>query len=396
MLTTNVAIVGAGPYGLATAAHLRRAAVELRIFGDPMSFWRTMPVGMLLRSNWTATCIAEYRGPLALDTYCAETGDRFQRPVPLERFVAYGQWVQARVAPDLDRRLVASVQRDHDAFRLVLEDGETVRARRVVVAGGIAAFARRPAQLAGLPPQYATHSGEHRDLSRFAGKRVLVLGGGQSALETAALLHESGAEAEVLVRQNHVHWLHGGKYHRKLGRLAPLVYAPTDVGPMGLSRVVAVPDLFRRLPRSVQGPAARRSIRPAGAQWLIARLREVPIQLGRQVRMARPVQGGLYVELDGGERRVVDHLIYGTGYRVDVDRYPFLARELAAAVRQVDGYPVLGPGLESSVSGLHFVGATAAWSFGPIMRFVSGSWYASRSLARLITSRGAAPVEVPT
>src|SRR4051794_29802223 len=120
MLTTNVAIVGAGPYGLSAAAHLRRSGAELRIFGDPMSFWRTMPVGMLLRSNWTATCIAEYQGPLALDTYCAETGDRFQRPVPLERFIAYGEWVQKRVAPDLDRRLVASVERGGDTFRLVL------------------------------------------------------------------------------------------------------------------------------------------------------------------------------------------------------------------------------------------------------------------------------------
>src|SRR4051812_48328796 len=218
MLTIPVAIVGAGPYGLAAAAHLRRAGVEVRIFGHPMSFWKTMPAGMVLRSNWTATCIAEYRGPLALDTYCAETGDRFSRPGPLDRFLAFGEGVQNRVAPALDRRLVTGVQRDDDGFRIVVEDGEPVRAGRVVVAGGIGPFARRPAQLAGVPGEYATHTSEHRDLSRFAGRRVLVIGGGQSALETAALLHEAGAEAEVLVRRDHLHWLHGGKYHRKLGR----------------------------------------------------------------------------------------------------------------------------------------------------------------------------------
>jgi hypothetical protein len=50
-------------------------------------------------------------------------------------------------------------------------------------------------------------------------------------------------------------------------------------------------------------------------------------------------------------------------------------------VRRVGGYPILGRGFESSIPGLHFLGAPAAWSFGPTMRFVSGSWYAARQLA---------------
>jgi FAD-dependent urate hydroxylase len=387
---TGVAILGAGPYGLAAAARLRAAAVETRIFGDPMSFWRTMPEGMLLRSNWSATCIADHRGPLSLDAYCMATGSRIDRPIPLERFIEYGDWVQQRVAPDADRRMVTRVEADSPGFRLTMDDGDQLRVARVVVACGIAPFARRPPQLVGLSPEHASHTSEHRGFSRFEGQQVLVVGGGQSALESAALLHEAGASVEVLVRQDHVNWLHGGKYHRKLGRLAPLVYAPTDVGPMGLSRLVAVPDLFRRLPRAVQEPLAYRAIRPAGAAWLVGRLQEVPIRLGREVRAARPAGDKLHVQLDGGETRTVDHLLYGTGYRVDIGRYDFLARELVDAIRQLNGYPILGPGLESSVPGLHFLGAPAAWSFGPIMRFVSGSWYASRSLSRSVTGRTAA------
>jgi hypothetical protein len=380
--------VGSGPYGLAAAAHLRRAGVDLRIFGEPMSFWRTMPVGMLLRSNWTATCIAEYRGPLSLEAYIEATGQRFGQPVPLDRFIPYGEWVQQKVAPDLDRRLVTRVEPNSAGFRLTLNDGDEVRAGRVVVAGGIAPFVRRPPHLAAVPAQYATHTGEHRDLSRFAGQRVLVVGGGQSALETAALLHEAGADVEVVVRRSRIIWLHGGKYQRMLGRFSPLVYAPTDVGPMGLSRLVAVPDLFRRLPRGAQSPLAYRSIRPAGAAWLVSRLQAVPVRLNQAVRTAQPTGGRLRVELDGGKALVVDHLIYGTGYRVDIGRYPFLAPQLVRTIRQVDGYPVLRPGLESSVPRLHFLGAPAAWSFGPIMRFVSGTWYSSRALCRVIT-RGA-------
>src|SRR6185436_17971562 len=157
-------------------------------------------------------------------------------------------------------------------FVVTLDDGIRVRAQRVVVAAGIAAFAHRPSVMAGLPPELASHTADHSDLSRFSGQQVLVVGGGQSALESAALMHESGADVEVLVRANQLTWLHGGKYHRRLGRLAPLVYAPTDVGPMGISRIVAVPDLFRRFPRAVQDPMAARAIRPAGAAWLKPRL----------------------------------------------------------------------------------------------------------------------------
>lgn len=391
MASTDVAVVGAGPYGLSVTAHLRRAGVDVHVIGEPMSFWRTMPEGMLLRSNWTATCIAEYEGALSLDAYQQATGDRFGRPVPLEKFIAYGTWVQQRVAPDVDRRTVTRVETTGNGFRLMLDDTEPLHARRVVVAGGIAPFARRPPQLAALPAELATHSSEHRDLGVFSGRRVLVVGGGQSALESAALLHEKGADVEVLVRSDRLVWLHGGKYHRMLGRYARLVYAPTDVGPMGLSRLVAVPDLFRRLPRGVQEPAARRSIRPAGARWLVDRLGDVPIRLGSRVAAAEPDGLGVRVRLDDGSSVTADHVVYGTGYQVDVTRYPFLAPELTAAVDRVGGYPVLQRGLESSVRRLHFVGAPAAWSFGPIMRFVSGGWYASRAVVRAVLGDGAAP-----
>jgi len=383
MSDTDVAIVGAGPYGLAAAAHLRRAGTDVRVLGDPMSFWRSMPSGMLLRSNWTATCIADCQGPLSLDAYCAASGARFGRPVPLARFIRYGMWVQEQVAPDLDRRLVTALDGHDRGFDLLLADGERLTARRVVVAAGIAPFAHRPSFAAGLPPELCSHTGDHQDLGRFTGARVLVVGGGQSALESAALLHEAGAEAEVVVREDHLHWLHGGKYQRRLGRLAPLAYAPTDVGPMGLSRLVAVPDLFRLLPRRVQDPLAGRAIRPAGAAWLTSRLRDVPITLTRSMASVAPGNGKIRVTFADGDTRTVDHVLLGTGYRVDITRYSFLAPSLLARVVRAGGYPVLGRGAESSVAGLHFIGAPAAWSFGPIMRFVSGGWYAGRSLARL-------------
>ena len=385
MTDTNVVIIGAGPYGLAAAAHLRRAGVETRVIGEPMSFWQNnMPAGLLLRSNWTATCIAEYEGELSLDSFCAATGAKFSTPVPLDRFIEYGLWVQQQVAPDVDRRLVQELEAGPGGFKLTLADGTAMSARRVLVAAGIAPFANLPAIAAGLPPELASHTGEHRDFESFRGKRVLVVGGGQSALECAALLHESGAQAEVAVRQSRIIWLHGGKYQRKLGRYATLVYAPTDVGPMGLSRLVGAPGLFTRLPRQAQTPLAYRSIRPAGAAWLPARLTEVPVRLNRTVVSATPRDGQVQVAFADGETQVVDHLFFGTGYQVDIAKYPFLSPGLTGRIKRAGGYPLLRNGMESSVPGLHFLGAPSAWSYGPIVRFVSGGWFTSRELVRAI------------
>ncbi|WP_328325244.1 NAD(P)-binding domain-containing protein [Kribbella sp. NBC_00382] len=384
---TAVAVLGAGPHGLAAAAALRRAGVEVRVFGDPMSFWRTMPAGMVLRSNWTATCIAEYDGPLSLDSYLAETGAEVPRPVPLDDFVAYGTWVQAKVAPDVDRRWIDRVTASDDGFVLELADESRIRARRLVVAAGIADFVNRPDVAAGLPGQLTSHTADHDDLATFAGQEVLVVGGGQSALESAALLHENGAEVDVVARADNLNWLHGGVWQRRLGRLKPLFYAPTDVGPLGISRIVAAPGLFTSLPRAVQEPMAHRAIRPAGAAWLIPRLVEVPIRVGVSVTKATRKGSRVEVELSDGDRREVDHLMFGTGYRVDISRYPFLPPALAARIRSVDGYPVLGRGMESSVPGLHFLGAPAARSFGPLMRFVAGGWYGAESLTRAVRGR---------
>lgn len=393
MTTTDVTILGAGPYGLAAAAHLRRIkGLDVRVFGEPMSFWeRHMPTGMILRSNWTATHIADPDRSLTLEAYRAASGNHLSAPVPLDRFVQYGQWYQRQAVPDLDRRSIVRIESSPNGFRVTLEDGEVVNSRRVVIAGGIGSFAWRPPEFASLPSSLVSHASEHRDLGRFSGQRVLVVGSGQSALESAALLHESGANVEVVGRSHRIHWLQGwasmALHHRLGSAIRSTLYAPTDVGPAVISQLMARPDLLRRLPRAVQTKLRKRSVRPAGARWLVQRLQEVPIRLGRAVTSVALVGDQVKVRTDDGSERTVDHVLLGTGYRVDISKYKFLAPELLQSIRALNGYPVLQDGLETSVEGLHILGAPAAWSFGPLMQFVSGTHYASRSLARRIAGR---------
>jgi hypothetical protein len=215
----------------------------------------------------------------------------------------------------------------------------------------------------------------------------MVIGSGQSALESAALLHESGAEIELIVRMDMVRWLWRYAWLHTCKPLARLLYAPSDVGPAGVSHLVERPNWYRRFPRGLQDRLAVIAIRPAGAAWLKPRLDGVPIRTGRRVVSAVASNAGALVRLDDNSTHSVDHILLGTGYRVDISRYPFLDKQLLRSVRRVNGFPCLSRGLESSVAGLHFLGAPAAWTFGPLMRFVAGTDFASQALARRIVRK---------
>jgi FAD-dependent urate hydroxylase len=382
----NVAVVGAGPYGLSAANYLQAVGIEYRIFGVPMAFWRShMPVGMCLRSNLAASHIADPESKMTIDEYSRQNGNHVGKPIPLDRFVDYGLWYQRRAVPDVDERAVRSVEIYARGFRVMLADGEEFTSRRVVVAGGIGAFATRPAEFASIPSALASHTSEHNDLRKFAGQRVVVIGAGQSALESAALFKEAGIEVEVIARTKTLNWvgLHPRLHH--LGALSKMLYSTRDVGPAGISRLVAAPHLFRRFPRGFQDRTAYRAIRPAGAGWLRPRLEGVPIALGCKVTSAEVAGSQLRVRLNNGTERLVDHALLATGFRVDISRYPFLSQSLVRQLETVDGYPVLKRGLQSSIPGLHFLGKPAAWSFGPLLGFVSGAEFASNELVRSIT-----------
>ncbi len=389
----DVAIIGAGPYGLSAAAHLRSVpGLDVQVFGDPMVFWRrNMPAGMLLRSPWAASHFSDPAGSCSLDAFVAERGAPVPRPIPLEAFLEYGRWFQRTIVPDVDRRRVSSVHRERKCFRLELETGRSpVNARRVVVAAGIGPFAWIPAPFLSVAPDLASHSSCLRDPALFRGKQVVVVGAGQSALEYAALLREAGAAGVEILARRPGHFLNRSGLLHSLGPLTGLLYAPSDVGPAVVSRVAAAPSLFRRLPRPLHDAWRRASTRPAGATWLPGRLAGVTTTIGVTVNQVEAGPEGLALLLSDGSMRCVDHAILATGYRIDIGRYPFLPAGLLQQVKRVDGYPCLTDGLESSVPGLHFMGGPAGWTFGPLLHFVAGARFAARELARVVAGPGSA------
>ena len=381
---TTVAVIGAGPHGLAAVAHLRAYDLNVRCFGDPLAFWRDhMPVGMILRSRRRSTHIAAPKGQLTIDDYERSSGRRLRAgALRLEEFIDYGIWFQQQVAPDVDRRMVAALAQEGEGFVLSLQDGEQIHADRVVVAAGIAPFGRRPAPFSNLPDDAVSHAVDHADLGVFAGRRLLVVGAGQSALESAALAHEARAEVQLLMRGQSIRWLWVPTPGRPADEPTPGRYSPpTDVGGLGPGWLAAFPDVFRLLPRRWQDDLGIQVIRPAGSGWLRPRLDGVKVTSERTAVAAQRDGDVVRVTLDDGSELTADHVLLGTGYQIDVTRYPFMTSELVSRLALAGGYPILRKGMQSSVAGLHFVGAPAAFSFGPVMRFVVGAHYGAAAAA---------------
>ncbi len=382
----DVAIIGAGPYGLATAAHLRASHVAVRAFGEAMSFWRrNMPNGMKLRSPWIATHIADPLDRYKLDDYFREARLPLPDLLPVENFIDYGAWFQERVAPDLDTRAVLQVTPHDRGFRLALSDGENFIAKRVVIATGLRDHEYRPAQFDGLPRDLVCHSCEHTDSGRFRGRHVAVIGRGQSACESAALLQEAGAKVEIICRGNLVWNADPGKRSalRKAVRsvLGNALIPPSQVGPFPFNWAVEAPGLIHHLSGQARDRVNEYCLRATAILWLRPRLRDVPVYEGRQILDARRDGDRIALTLDSGTRRV-DHVLLATGYRIDVDKMSILDPPLRGRIARHGDLPVLSAGFESSVAGLHFAGASAVASFGPLLRFIAGAGFAARRITR--------------
>jgi thioredoxin reductase len=395
--SSEVAIVGDGPYALSLAAHLSAHGVNHRVFGRPLETWRErMPLGMELKSDGFASNLSAPAPSWTLGEYCAAQGLPYhdtELAVPLASFIRYAMDFQKQFAPDLDERLVAGVERRGDRFLLTLEDGGTWTARQVVVAVGITHFSHVPEALAGLGPELVSHSSAHADPAALRGRAVTVIGGGSSAVDLAALMREAGVDVQLTARTDTLRFF-SEPTGRRPGLLQTLRRPPSGLGPGWKSRLMCeAPHLFRRLPATMRVDIVRRHLGPSSAWRLKQRIAGAPTHLGCQVKGAEIVGGKvrLHLQAPQGEARTIlaDHVVAATGYRPDLRRLGFLEPPLRERIAAVEHTPVLSPHFESSVPGLFFAGPIAANSFGPLMRFMFGADFAARRLGSRL-ARGAA------
>jgi thioredoxin reductase len=387
--SVDVAVIGAGPYGLSVAAHLSAAGVNYRQFGSPMKLWREMmPKGMYLKSQGFASNLSDPRGEKTLEAFCAATGREYKYyalPVSLANFVAYGAWFQEQLGLAVEETLVTSISREDGGFALSAGT-EQLRARKVVLAVGVEHFAYLPDIFAALPKELCGHASVYTDLSTFKGRRVIVVGAGQSALESAALLHEGGADVEVLVRETSVRW-NGVPLAPDRPFFQRLREPESGLGSGWSTWFYSNhPELFRRLPEKTRIYRSRTALGPAGASWLRERVEgKFPLHLGHKVTAAAADGDQVKLTVDAAGTTMeftADHIVAGTGYRWDLKKLPFLDASVKSAARTVGGGGLVNASYESSVPGLYIVGPVVAPSMGPVMRFVFGAEHAATTVGR--------------
>ncbi len=391
MRNCDVAIVGAGPYGLSLAAHLKAARVNFRIFGTPMGYWRNhMPRGMHLKSEGFASSLYDPGSCFTLQTYCREQGLPYAHmgsPVPLEVFTSYGLEFQRRFVPMLEDKNVKSLRRAEGEFRVELENKESFTAARVVVAVGLTYFQHLPPELAHLPEEFVTHSSRHSALEAFKGREVAVVGGGASALDIAALLHQAGAAVEVIARVSKLRFQDPPE-NVNPSLLDRLRNPPTGIGPgWKLFLCANMPLLFRLMPEHFRLEKVRKILGPAPC-WFTKQQVDgnVALDLGTTIREVSIEGGRVRLQLTdnvGATKTVTtDHVIAATGFKPDLGRLSFLTSDIVSAIRCVDKTPILSSNFESTFQNLFFIGVTAANTFGPLLRFAVGARFAAPRLAK--------------
>jgi len=207
------------------------------------------------------------------------------------------------------------------------------------------------------------------------------------------LLHEAGARPQLLVREESILWQSRVSLQRSLWRRLRSPISGLGTGPKAWA-LTRFPGAMHHFPTKWRVRFVKSHLPAEGAWWLRQRVENrIPIHCDTMLVDAQERGGRVALRVrsnkDSSERElVVDHVIAGTGYHIDVERLNFLAPKLRCAIERLERAPKLTANFESSVRGLFFVGPSSSMSFGPLFRFVVGADYTARIVSDHVKSQG--------
>jgi FAD-dependent urate hydroxylase len=360
----DLVIIGAGPYGISLAAHAQAHGLSYELLGYPMDFWKNqMPQNMFIRTPHDFVNFSDPEDRYTMRRYEQETGTHVETPLPRSVFLAYANWFAQKTGVKFTPELVESLVQADGCFTVVTETGRTLQSKHVVVATGVQHFKYMPDIYQSLPPELVTHTSGYTDYSSFKGQKVAVIGSGQSAWEAAGLLHLEGAEPELIYRREE----------------------PNYGGSRSAERVLRMlGNVFYRLPLAMKRKHLGQS--PGSVAHFLRPYVEgkVPETGGASIeQLAVTSEGQVRMSLSNGEERVFDHVLSASGFHINLDRLPFLPKEMLGQIEREEGFepfPKLDEHFQSSIHGLYFAGPLSSHSHGPTFRFILGLKKAAKTI----------------
>jgi len=350
-METETLIIGAGPYGLSLANYLHSQKKSFFLVGKPMELWRNHTFdSMALRSDYATSVIHSPNDRYSFERFAAAV----QRPIEdffgrlsVSAYRQYLDWCQDQFKFSIEEQYVTALDIHNGTYHVKLDDGSRLRAKQVVVATGIAHHLHIPAELA--PAKQVIHSYNIEAIQSLQHQSVLVVGAGQSAAESIAVLLEHG---------NHVEWM---------TRTQPVYYSePLNLPKSVFKVVLRLPALLQYLP-------------PETLRIALSQFSATTITPDFQPLLETLPRHSILPDVSR-----YDAVIAATGYCYQLNDVPFLSPTLKRRIQTYRGWPRISSQFQSSVPGLYFLGAMTEPFFGPSMKFMIGSGYAAKTLARIL------------
>ncbi len=363
----DLIIIGAGPFGLSAASFANFHQIDYLVIGKPMAFWKeNIPENMYLRSgtDWHLDPYGNY----TIETFLKSRNKTPEdvKPLPLTIFLDYAEWFQEQQNINVLDKLILKLDYlgGEKKYLITLKDGKEIKAINVLIAIGFKFFKKLPVYLTKkLPAGSFTHTCDVVKFEKFKDKSVLIIGGHQSAYEWAALIVEAGAKT---VHISHRH---------EAPEFAESNWSWID--PI-MDQMVDNPEWYRTLNEKEQEEIERKfwiedsqKLEP----WLLPRIDRENIKiwpLSNVVKCDESNSGQYKVHLDNGRRLEVDHIILATGYKVDINKIPFLSSgNILPKLNINEGFPDLDGYLQTSLPGLYMTSMIATKSFGRFFAYIA-------------------------
>jgi len=363
----DLIIIGAGPFGLSAASFANFHQIDYLVIGKPMAFWKeNIPENMYLRSgtDWHLDPYGNY----TIETFLKSRNKSIEdvKPLPLTIFLDYAEWFQEQQNINVLDKLIVKLDysEEEKKYLITLKDSKEIKAKNVLIAIGFKFFKKLPAYLTKkLPAGSFTHTCDVVKFEKFKDKSVLIIGGRQSAYEWAALIVEAGAKT---VHISHRH---------ETPEFAESNWSWID--PI-MDQMVDNPEWYRTLNEKEQKEIERKfwiedsqKLEP----WLLPRIDRENIKIWPLSNVVKcdEANSGLYkVHLDNGRRLEVDHIILATGYKVDINKVPFLnSGNILPKLNINQGFPDLDGYLQTSLPGLYMTSIIATKSFGRFFAYIA-------------------------